>query len=371
MPNEFVKLDLCKVHELATSLLLAQGFDQAHAGAIANTVTAAERDECRHHGLFRIPFYVKALRVGQASGNAKPTLSRLAPSVLKVDAHEGFSPLALELGDQPLADLAGEQGIAVLAINNALNVAALWPEVERLADRGLVALAFVASSPYVAPAGGTKPLFGTNPMAFAWPRDGHPPLVFDQASSASARGEIQLRLRDGKSIPEGWAIDVNGHPTTDPRDALAGAQLPFGGVKGSSIALMVELLAGPLLGDLLSFEAGAKDVANTGAPCGGELIIAIDPVRCIANGDRRAQLQHGEQLFERILKQPGTRLPSDRRYAARKRTRVEGVQVPRSLYEQLLQYRSGAFVDRQKSDEGDRVLGALHRQAATRPAGSQ
>ena len=329
------RMSLSEVHATARSLLLAHGFGEAHAAAIARTVTAAERDECRSHGLFRIPFYVAALRAGQASPDAEPTMAELAPGILRIDAHRGVAPLALERGAEPLAERARSQGIAALAVNNAFNVAALWPEVERLAEQGLVAFAFVSAAPYVAPAGGTKALFGTNPMAFAWPRDGKPPLVFDQASAASARGEIQMRLRDGRPLEEGWAIGPDGSPTIDPGAALAGAQLPFGGVKGSSIALMVELLAGPLIGDVLSFEAGERDVARTGAPCGGELVVAIDPARCLAGGDRRAQLAHGERLFERILEQEGTRLPSDRRYEARARTTRDGVCVPRSVLESL------------------------------------
>jgi delta1-piperideine-2-carboxylate reductase len=350
-----VRMSLTEVHASAKAALLAQGFGASHANAIANTVTMAERDECRHHGLFRLPFYMNGLRSGQASPDAEPTLTELAPSVIKVDAKYGFSPLALERGDEPLAERAKQHGIAALAVNNALNVAALWPEVERLADRGLVGFAFVAASPYVAPAGGTKPLFGTNPMAFAWPRHNKPPLVFDQASSASARGEIQLRLRDGKPLPEGWAIGPDGTPTTDPKEALAGAQLPFGGFKGSNIALMVELLAGPLLGDALSFEAGERDKANTGAPCGGELIIAIDPVRCIENGNRIAQLEHGEMLFKKMLEQEGARLPSDRRYEARKRTAIEGVKVPRSLYESIEAYIAGKDIKERNAYEGDHL----------------
>lgn len=354
--DDVVRMTLAEVHETTYALLRAQGFNDAHAEAIANTVTAAERDECKHHGLFRVPFYISALKAGQASPDAEPTITNLAPGVVKVDAHQGFSPLALERGDEPLAQRAKEQGIAALVVNNALNVAALWPEVERLADRGLVGFAFVSAAPYVAPAGGTKPLFGTNPMAFAWPRGDKPPLVFDQAASASARGEIQIRLRDGKTLPEGWAIGPDGQPTTDPKEALAGAQLPFGGFKGSSIALMVELLAGPLLGDALSFEAGERDKANTGAPCGGELVIAIDPVQCIKNGDRKAQIAHAEMLFERLLAQDGTRLPSDRRYEARKRTVVTGVEVPRSLFDRLQKFKAGLDADQSVAYEGDRML---------------
>lgn len=354
--QDTVTLSLKAVHAAAKEALLAQGFNNAHADAIANTVTMAERDECRHHGLFRMPFYMNGLHSGQASGDAEPTIVDLAPAVVKVDAKYGFSPLALERGDALLAEKAKKYGIAALAVNNALNVAALWPEVERLADRGLVGFAFVAASPYVAPAGGTKPLYGTNPMAFAWPRHEKPPVVFDQASSASARGEIQLRLRDGKELPEGWAVGPDGNPTTDPAQALLGAQLPFGGFKGSNIAMMVELLAGPLVGDALSYEAREHDKADTGAPCGGELVIAIDPMRCMEGGDRVAQLKHSEGLFQRILEQDGARLPSDRRYEARKRTVVEGVQVPRSLYESIQSYIAGKRISERYAYEGDHVL---------------
>ena len=138
-----------------------------------------------------------------------------------------------------LVALAREQGIAALAVTNTHHFAALWPETETLAERGLVGFAFVAAMSYVAPAGGTKPLYGTNQMSFAWPRDGgRPPLVFDQASSAIAHGEIMIHQRDGEPIPEGWGIDADGNPTTDPAAALAGAQLPFGGYKGASNALI-------------------------------------------------------------------------------------------------------------------------------------
>ena len=113
----------------------------------------------------------------------------------------GFSPLALEYGRAALVEKARSQGIAALGITNSYHFAALWPETEALAEQGLAAFAFVTSSSFVAPAGGTKPLFGTNPMSFAWPREGKPPMVFDQASSASARGEIQIHQRDGKPIP--------------------------------------------------------------------------------------------------------------------------------------------------------------------------
>jgi delta1-piperideine-2-carboxylate reductase len=354
--SEMIKMSLDEVRGTTTALLLAQGFSQSHADSISTTVTSAERDECRHHGLFRIPFYINGLKSGLATGDIEPTVSTLTPSVVRIDAHYGYSNLALERGDQLLADRAREFGIAALAINHCHSIVALWPEVERLAARGLVGFSFVSASPYVAPAGGSKPLFGTNPIAFAWPRPDKPPFCFDMATSASARGEIQVRMRDGKSLPEGWAIGPDGAPTTDPKQALLGAQLPFGGFKGSALATMIELLAGPLIGDFLSYESGEYDTANTGTCCGGQLVIAIDPARFLPNADRAEQLAHGERLFSRILEQDGARLPSDRRYEARLRTAKEGVLVPRSLYDTLQKLKRGERMENLNAYEGDDLI---------------
>ncbi len=335
--NDSVHLTLDEVHSLAYEALVANGFSGAQARAVADTITAAERDLCTSHGLFRVAFYVNALNNPEVNPTAVPVVSELAPAVVHVDGGYGFAPLALEMGADPLISKARAQGIAALCLNNIYHIAALWPELERIAEKGLACFAFTAALPYMAPAGGTRPLYGTNPMAFAWPRKDHPPLVFDQASSVTARGEIQIRLRDGEPIPEGWAIGPDGQPTTDPATALQGAQLPFGGHKGAAIALMVELLAGALVGDMFSFEAAEKDT-GTGAPLGGEFLIAIDPARCVKHGQRERQLEHAEKLFREILKQTGTRLPGDRRFAARKRTPLEGIRIPRSLHQTLIAY---------------------------------
>jgi delta1-piperideine-2-carboxylate reductase len=329
--TDLIQLSLDEIYLRANTVLIAHDFSVDQARCIAETVTIAERDGCTSHGLFRIPFYVSALKNPKTDACADPTLRINESAVVHVDAHYGFCPLALHIGLPALQEKAARHGIAALAIHDTYNIAALWPEVERLAERGFVAFAFTASNAYVAPAGGQKPVYGTNPMAFGFPRKDHPPLVFDQASSASARGEIQLHLRDGKTLPEGWAIDVNGDPTTDPAAALEGAQLPFGGHKGASLALMVELLAGALIGDLFSVESSAHDNHGVGAPLGGEFIIAIDPSHCGPSN----HLDRAEQLFSHILDQPGTRLPSDRRYQKRKISLVDGVLVSKLILEEL------------------------------------
>lgn len=328
-------LSLNDVLTLAQQALVGQGLSGNQASAVARTITAAERDGCKSHGLFRVPFYVAALQNPGINPTAEPVVSVDNSAVVHVDAGSGFCPLALERGLEHLEERAKTLGIAAMAVHRSYNIAALWPEVEHLANAGLIAFAFTASNAYVAPAGGNKPLYGTNPMAFAWPRAQHPPLVFDQASSVSARGEIQLHLQANRPLPEGWAIDIHGEATTDPASALAGAQLAFGGYKGASLALMIELLAGALIGDLFSFESSAQDVHSTGAPFGGEFLIAISPLHCAPGASSNAHLERSEALFMKVLSQDGTRLPSDRRYRVRTHHLANGIEISTSLYEEL------------------------------------
>ena len=278
------------------------------------------------------------MRNGKISGRADPRVYRLAPCVLVVEGDRGLAPLAIEVGRPPLIEAARENGMAALAIRRTHHFAALWPETQALAEAGLVAMAFVSSPPYMAPAGGKRPFFGTNPMSFAWPRPGGDgrnggAMVWDQASSAMARGEIQIAKRDGHALPPGAGIDAEGNPTTDPAAVLEGAQLPFGGYKGSGIALMVDLLAGPLIGEVASWEAGEEDNRDGGPATGGELILAFDPARFGA-GDSQ---DRAERLFARMLEMEGVRLPGDRRIAARKRTPSEGIEIPASLHATILE----------------------------------
>lgn len=326
MTTEMMTLDAARA--LAVQVLRANGCDEPNARAIAEVMILAERDGCASHGLFRLPGYVASLRSGKIDGTARPSLERIAPGILRVDAHGGAAPLAFETGRDPLAALAREQGIAALVLRDIYHFAALWPEVEALAERGLCAFAFTAATPMVAPAGGTAPFFGTNPMAFGFPRKAGPPFVFDQASAAMARGDVMIHARDRVPLPEGVGIDAEGHPTTDAAEVLKGAQLPFGGHKGSSIALMIELLVGALIGDLFSYESGERDNGDGGPPAGGELILALDPDRF---GDRDSWRDHAEAFFACLREQPGVRLPGDRRRRMRETTLHGGITIPAPL----------------------------------------
>ena len=254
------RLTLTEAHELAAAILRHAGFSEAFAQAIAATVTAGERDGCTSHGLWRLLGIVHTLKAGKAVADAEPEVIDQAPSLVRVDAHGGFSQLAFAAGLPLLADKARRNGIAALAINRCVHFSALWAEMEALTELGLVALACNPTQAYVAPAGGSRPLFGTNPVAFGWPRAGGQPFVFDFATSAIARGEIELHRRSGEPLPPGWGVDRHGQPSSEAAEVLDhGAMLTFGGPKGSALSAMIELIAGPLIGDLTSLESGAFD----------------------------------------------------------------------------------------------------------------
>lgn len=322
--NAPIHLDFDTLRQRIATILRRGGLAPLHAEALARVIAAGERDGAKSHGIYRIEGCLRTLKAGKVSADAEPELLDDGSGVIRVAAGGAFSPAAFECGVPRLVERARALGLAALAINDCVHFSALWPEVEALAGHGVAALALCPSYATVAPAGGTRPLLGTNPLAFAWPRPGaEAPYVFDFATSVAARGEIELHRRAGKPLPDAWAIDAEGAPTNDPAAALAGAMLPFGGHKGSAIATMIELLAGAMIGDLTS--RGALDALGTTtlAPRHGELILAFSPERFAAGrpGDPFAA---GEALFAAILDQ-GARLPSQRRFAARARAAADGI----------------------------------------------
>lgn len=331
--NEIV-LSLDDVHALAMRVLTHNGMSDAHARAIANVIMQGQRDECHSHGVYRLLVCVRSLRKGKVDPQATPTLRPLSSSIVAVDAHRGFSLLSFETGLPVLVEMTRQHGIAAMAINNCYHFSALWPEVEAIAAAGLAGIAMNPSHSWVAPEGGNRPVFGTNPIAFAWPRPGRTPFVFDFATSAIARGDIELHAKQGKPIPSHWAIDVDGQPTTDPKVALQGAMRTFGGHKGSALAAMVELLGGALIGDMTSQESMEFDDGVGATPCHGELVIAFDP-KVFLGDDLGAGLARGERMLDAIVAQ-GARLPSQRRFDARARSIANGVRIPRPLYEEIL-----------------------------------
>ena len=197
----------------------------------------------------------------------------------------------------------------------------------------MVAFVFGNAPKAIAPWGGKAPLYGTNPIAFAAPLgEGRPPLVIDLALSRVARGKIMAADKAGKPIPEGWALDPDGRPTTDPKAALAGTMIPIGEAKGAALALMVEVLAAGLTGASLAFEASSLFSGDGAPPNLGQTIVAIDPGLASAG----AFAERMSTLVEAIESEPGARLPGTSRLAARARAKAEGIAIPKPIHSEIL-----------------------------------
>ena len=328
-----IELAFSDAFALCRSALTAAGASDDAAACLARASVDAELAGKANVGVAHLIDHLQALRAGRINGNAKPTISRPAQALFHVDADGGTAQLGFELVIDDFELAARGMGIALFAQRNAYTCGALGWFGRRLADRGLVAFAATSGPALLAGSGSTKPVFCTNPVAFAAPRAGGPPLVIDQASSATAFVNIRQAARDGQRIPEGWAVDADGNPTNDPAKALKGALLAFGGARGANIALMVEVLAAGLTGanwalDAPSFTAGSQ------SPGSGLLIIAITPELI----DPDFQTRLADQL-DRLERDYGVHIPG-KRSTSRDRDDLS-VSLPVDLVDTLRRWSTG------------------------------
>jgi (2R)-3-sulfolactate dehydrogenase (NADP+) len=316
MPN----LSLAEAEALVIRALVHSRTSEANARSVARALVDAEADGLKGHGLARVPSYAAQAAAGKVDGFAVPIVTQPRPGVVTVDAGNGFAYPALERAELALVQAVRTSGVAAAAIRRSHHCGAAGHPVERLAERGLVALMFANTPAAMAPWGGSRGVFGTNPVAFACPVPGRAPLVIDLSLSKVARGNILAAKQKGEQIPEGWALDAEGRPTTDPDAALAGTMLPLGDAKGTALALIVELLAAGLTGANFAAEASSFLDAEGPPPGTGQLILAFDTTAFTATAPSRFAA-----LAQAIENQAGARLPGTRRLALRRLAAVEGL----------------------------------------------
>ena len=325
-------MSLAQVESLATEALVGVGNSPESAKSVGKAAQAAESDGIRSHGLLYVPIYCEHVKCGKVDGVAVPEVTRPRLSAIQVDAKTGFAHPAIDAGFNELIPLVKSNGCAGLTIRNSYNCGVLGYHVERLAEAGLVGIGFTNSPASIAPVGGKKPVIGTNPFALAVPNsEGGAAFVLDQSASVVAKSEIMMRAREGSSIPEGWALDVEGQSTTDAEIALKGSMAPSGGYKGFGTGLLVEIMAAALSGAVLGLQASPFSGTAGGPPRTGQCFIAFDP-----------DAYSGAEFYERIStladaiqSQDGARLPGERRRKNRQRIELEGVEVAQSLLEKI------------------------------------
>lgn len=325
-------ISLAEAQSLGEKILVAHNVEQRNASLTIASLLRAEMEGLPSHGFSRIPYYAAQSAAGKVDGHAVPLVERPRASAVAVDARCGFAFRAFADGLPVAAQAARETGVALLAVRNSHHAGVLGFPVADLAEQGLVALGFANSPASLAPYGGKKVTFGTNPLAMACPRKNGSPLVIDLSMGLLARGKILQAAKRGELIPEGAAVDAQGNPTRDPAKAFDGALLPFGGPKGYALALIVEVMSAALTGAALAIEASSLFSPEGPAPRLGQSFLIMDPTATAgANFVDRV-----EQLLTFITDQPGTRLPGDRRVGLSQKARQSNsIDLPDDLLGQL------------------------------------
>ena len=323
---------LAELTELSMRALERAGASRAMAMATAKALVAAEAQGLASHGMARVPQYATHLRNGRADGNAVPTVANARGGAALVDAHSGLAFPACALAVDEAIKRAREFGVSFVGVTNSHHFGVAADHLEAVATAGMVGLAFGNSPSAMPAAGGKHPIFGTNPIAAAFPRKNGEPLMIDLSLSEAARGKVMIAAKEGQPIPLGWALDREGQPTTDAKAALAGSMLAMGGTKGAMLALIVELLACALTGAAMGFEADSFFVDEGNRPRIGQAFLVIDPD---ALAGRAVYLERVETLIAEMEKDAGVRLPGARRRALGAKAATEGIEIPSALVEQL------------------------------------
>jgi (2R)-3-sulfolactate dehydrogenase (NADP+) len=322
-------LSLVEAEVLCASALMRCRTAKENAEATAKALVLAEADGLKSHGLVRMTHYAPQAKVGKVDGFAVPHVQRPRPAAATIDARHGFAYPAMNAALEILPAMARENGIACAAITRSHHCGAAGHPVEKLAEQGLIGLMFANGPAAMAPWGGSRPVFGTDPIAFACPLPSADPIVVDLSLSKVARGNILTAKQKGEKIPEGWALDIHGKPATDPDAALKGTMIPLGDAKGTALALMVELLAAGLTGANYAAEATSFFDAEGAPPGTGQFFIAIDP-SAFAGGIARFGA-----MARSIEEQAGARLPGARRLALRRKAMRGGIEVSQTLMQDI------------------------------------
>jgi len=327
-----MKYSISDVHALCTEAFTACKVTSAQAGPTIDALILAEAQGLASHGISRVPMYLAHVTHGRVNPNAVPVIQQQSASAALINADNGFAFPACNQAIKLAIQKASETGIAVGAVTNSHHFGVAGNHLRAIADAGLVGWA-MGNSPAAMPAwGGKRAIFGTNPIAAIFPRTNADPILVDLSLSEVARGKIMVAAKNGTPIPQGWALDAKGNPTTDAKAALAGMMLPMGGVKGAMLAMVVEIMVTALTGAHFGAEADSFFIDAGNQPRLGQLFLVINPD---ALAGRLAYESRLSALIDLVLQDPDVRLPGARRFALAEEAMREGLELPDALVEQI------------------------------------
>jgi len=320
-----------KLTALAARALRKAGASPASARVTADALVTADMEGLATHGVSRVALYVQHLKEGRANGKARPVVAKRKGATALIDAAGGLAFPAAGLATREAIKRAKRYGVAFVGVTNSHHFGAAAYHLAALADAGLAGIALTNSPAAINAWGGRKAFYGTNPIAAIFPRRDLAPIVIDLSLTEVVRGKIMLYAKEGKPIPLGWAVDRDGNPTTDAQAALTGSLAAIGGLKGTMLAMMVELLCVAVTGAAFSYENDTYFEPGN-APRIGHAFIAIDPDALAGAESYYARV---EEMIAHLLVDEGVRLPGARRQQMTASAREQGVTVSEGVLAEL------------------------------------
>jgi LDH2 family malate/lactate/ureidoglycolate dehydrogenase len=322
---------------LAADILRAAGVPVRDAERAAGLLVECQRRGIDSHGIAHLPVYVRRIAAGAIAPAAVPRVIRSSAAASIIDGRNALGMLVALAALEEACARAKAAGVGACAVRDSNHFGAATPLVERGARDGFIVLALSNAAPTMAPWDGREPILGTNPLAAAFPRAGGDPIIIDMATSAASRGRIRDAEKRNEAIPDTWALDAAGRPTTDATAALAGTVQPLGGAKGYALTLLIELLCTALSGGRPGFEVLNPHDSKPEAAGTSHLFLAFDPEHF---GGRDAATSLAATLGHRIetsapVADKAPRLPGARGAAAAAERDREGIPVTGTLIAHL------------------------------------
>ena len=325
------KFDHSALRDFGAAMFAGRGLPEADAQIAADGLIDGDLRGVPTHGLVQLPIYLSLLEKGVT--NPRPAISIAGKSaLLRVEADRAVGQVATVRTLEALKPGVSEHGLAAASISNSGHLGGLGYFVRLAAEEGLVALVMQNGPPLMGLPGSTARAIGNNPLAFGAPVPGGPPLIFDIATSEAAYGKILRAQAAGAAIPEGWALDVNGVPTTDPAVALKGILVSMAGAKGIGLAMMVEIFAGSLSGT----------IPVAGGNIFGGFVLLADPLAVQDSADFDAHMSQWIAAYRRSS--PDARYPGERAAADRARQLQSGVVLEITLADMLAELGAKAGI---------------------------
>jgi len=336
-------VDAARLERLARDVLCAAGAPDATAETVAASLVLGNLKGIDSHGVVRLAQYVPEIRSGRIVPAAEPAVESTG-AVSRVDGNWCFGQIAAAAAARAALQAAGSTGVAAASVSRVQHVGRLGEYVELLAAGGLIGLAFCNTGPpggRVVPFGGSRPVLPTNPVAYAIPTGAGFPIVADFSTSAAAEGRLRLARQNGQAVPEGWIVDAEGSPTTDPADFYeGGALLPAGGHRGYALAVLAEILGGAL--------AGAGCASTGDNPGNGVVLLALAPDAWGGSASVRAGVDRAVEAIGSVPPAEGfdrVRLPGEPERECEQARRTTGIPIPEATYGQLVELAATLGVD--------------------------